>query len=590
MHLPTPGPRRRVRRALLVAAFAAIALPSVAQAATVSYSRDGSDMFVVGGPEANNVRLTANSTGQVFINDSAGVSGDTNFCSFFTGDQVTCVAPRERISVNTQGGSDVVEYRVPHEGFVDTGDGNDVQVAGTRLANGRAIEPVTYFDLSGNDTISYAAANRGISLTPEDGQPNDGRPGDREQVQPVFETIIGSNFADAPLFGTAGPDLMLGLGGNDQLGGGLGDDRFATGLNDGNDDYHGSSGHDTISYADRAQQVLIDLDNVADDGVAGERDNVRSNIEGITGGRAGDVITGDSAFDVLDGGPGDDRLSGLDGNDLILMGASADGADEIRGGGGIDTIYYGSRTRPINATLNFGGADDGEAGEGDELIGANEQIIGGAAGDTLRAPDGSSAAHGLFGLDGIDTLEGADGPDTLSGGDDPDTLLGEGGDDTMVANDGERDDVKCSNGHDTATIDSIDAQTNCEDREVGVLRLSPKTVKAEAGKPARVRLNWRHPQGWRKLRKVELRLFRGPVPVGTVTIRPRAERVGADGAVKLVRKQTRLTRKGKTVTARLALRLDASLAGQALRTEVEATDTRGARQLERGTGGVRIAG
>ena len=299
-------------------------------------------------------------------------------------------------------------------------------------------------------------------------------------------------------------------------------------------------------------------------------------------GRAGDVITGDSGFDVLDGGLGDDRLTGLDGNDLFLTGASADGADQIRGGGGIDTIYYGSRTRPINATLNFGGADDGEAGEGDELIGGNEQIAGGSAGDTIRAPDGSTAAHGLFGLGGTDTLEGANGPDTLDGGDGiNDTLKGEDGDDTMFANDGERDDVQCSNGGDTAHLDSLDRFSNCETRPVGVLRLAPKSVKVRAGKPARVRLSWRHPQGWRKLRKVELRLFRDLVPVGTVTIRPRGERIGAQGAVKLARRSTRLTLKGKTVTARLALRLDASLAGQTLRAEVEATDTRGARQLER---------
>jgi hypothetical protein len=54
-------------------------------------------------------------------------------------------------------------------------------------------------------------------------------------------------------------------------------------------------------------------------------------------------------------------------------------------------------------------------------------------------------------------------------------------------------------------------------------------------------------------------------------------------------KQARLTRKGKTVAARLAVRLDDSLAGQQLTAEVEATDTRGRRQLERDAGTVRVA-
>ena len=44
------------------------------------------------------------------------------------------------------------------------------------------------------------------------------------------------------------------------------------------------------------------------------------------------------------------------------------------------------------------------------------------------------------------------------------------------------------------------------------------------------------------------------------------------------------------MTAQLALRLDKSLAGQTLKAEVEATDTRGARQLERDAATVRVAG
>jgi hypothetical protein len=77
--------------------------------------------------------------------------------------------------------------------------------------------------------------------------------------------------------------------------------------------------------------------------------------------------------------------------------------------------------------------------------------------------------------------------------------------------------------------------------------------------------------------------------LGDITIRPRGERIAADGAVKLVRKASRLTRKGKTVPARLAVRLDESLAGETLKAEVEATDTRGRRQLERNAGTIRVA-
>jgi hypothetical protein len=78
-------------------------------------------------------------------------------------------------------------------------------------------------------------------------------------------------------------------------------------------------------------------------------------------------------------------------------------------------------------------------------------------------------------------------------------------------------------------------------------------------------------------------------PRREIAIRPRANRVTADGDVELARNHSRLTHKGKTVTARLAIRLDDSLAGQTVKAEVEATDTRGRRQLERNAGTVGVA-
>jgi len=151
-------------------------------------------------------------------------------------------------------------------------------------------------------------------------------------------------------------------------------------------------------------------------------------------------------------------------------------------------------------------------------------------------------------------------------------------------------DFDCGTETDTLDRDSDENRVvGCEKVQVGVLGLAPKAVMAVAGKTARVRLRWRHPQTWRKLRKVELRLARDGAPVGEVTIRPRAARIAAHGAVKLVRKETRLAREGKTVTAHLAVRLDKGLVGQTLKAEVEAIDRRGARQLERNAGTVRIA-
>ena len=63
----------------------------------------------------------------------------------------------------------------------------------------------------------------------------------------------------------------------------------------------------------------------------------------------------------------------------------------------------------------------------------------------------------------------------------------------------------------------------------------------------------------------------------------------ADGAVGCAQADPDSTHEGKTVIARLALRLDESLAGQTLTAEVEATEAGGRRQLERDAGTVRVA-
>jgi hypothetical protein len=74
--------------------------------------------------------------------------------------------------------------------------------------------------------------------------------------------------------------------------------------------------------------------------------------------------------------------------------------------------------------------------------------------------------------------------------------------------------------------------------------------------------------------------------VGRVVITPRGKRISARGAVEVLTKRSR--RKGRTVNARLALRLDDGLAGRTLKADVLATDTRGQRQLERGAGTIRV--
>ena len=323
---------------------------------------------------------------------------------------------------------------------------------------------------------------------------------------------------------------------------------------------------------------------------------MHGDVERLSGSRSADDITGMGGSEiccaqVLSGGDGVDTLRDGPGPvpTVFDMGPVADGADNVIGGSGRSIVDYSERTRPVNVTLNFGGADDGEPGERDEVTGGNEIVFGGQAGDTLRAPAGSTAAHTIRGRAGNDTIEGADGADDLFGDDGEDAIIAKGGADLIRANDGFGDTVGCGQATDTAELDPRDGfDASCENRQVGVLRLAPKALRTKAGEVARLRLSGRHPRSWRQLRRLELRLLQADVAVGAATIRPRAQRATAEGAVKLVRRPTRIARRGKTVSARLALRLNRSLAGRQLRVEIEAIDVRGARQLEARAGSIHV--
>lgn len=373
--------------------------------------------------------------------------------------------------------------------------------------------------------------------------------------------------------------------------------------------FNGGSGvEDAVTYAGSGgsgggRGVRITNDGVANDGRIGlDTDNVGRDVEKLIGSAHRDEITANGPLDfAVTGEFAHTEVQGFRGDDILRVGADgglgvtirsgvADGADQIIGGAAASTVDYSDRTRPVTATLNFGGADDGEAGEGDQIAGGHELILGGQAGDVLRAPPLSTAAHAISGGSGNDTIDGGEGKDSLTGGADGDTLRGLGGDDRIFAKDGERDTVDCGLQTDTFDVDSIDNFGNCENGTVGVLRLAPKALRVEAGETARLRLSWRHPRSWRQLRRIELRVYRGGARVGAVAIRPRGKRIEADGAVRLASTASHLAHKGKTVSVRLALRLAPSLAGERLQLEVAAVDRGGVEQLERRAGSVRVAG
>ncbi len=179
--------------------------------------------------------------------------------------------------------------------------------------------------------------------------------------------------------------------------------------------------------------------------VAGAGDDT---IDAVAG---NDLVHGGAGKDVLTGGAGHDQLYGEDGDDVFIVASArpqADGADRYDGGAGVDTIDISAATSRVVIAL----PDSGPARYGNDTIVDIENVIGGAAGDTLRGNALTNELRGnggddilvgkdgddrLFGDAGADRLDGGAGADRLAGGTENDTLYGRFGDDVLDGGDGD---------------------------------------------------------------------------------------------------------------------------------------------------------
>jgi hypothetical protein len=234
---------------------------------------------------------------------------------------------------------------------------------------------------------------------------------------------------------------------------------------------------------------------------------------GIDGGPGNDKLNGGDGHDAIHGGDGNDEVKGLGGSDEVYGDAGDDlvsgdshkgpAADVVDGGAGVDRVeqdWNDLSGAPLNLTLG-GGADDGRAGEGDDVrnvekvvafnpgtfagteggdgievvqVSGPSTLTGGGGDDFLKTSDG---ADRLDGGAGADTLDGGFNDDTIVGGPGPDSLAGDhptgecgiywcklpAGNDTIEARDGERDSVSCGAGTDTVNADAVDTVAgDCE--------------------------------------------------------------------------------------------------------------------------------
>jgi uncharacterized delta-60 repeat protein len=171
----------------------------------------------------------------------------------------------------------------------------------------------------------------------------EGGAGDDRLLGDAAANRLAGNGGNDTLAGNAGDDTLAGGTGNDTLMGNADDDTLDGGA--GADRMEGGPGRDTADYSGRAEDLVLSPDDVANDGAAGEHDDVRGDVENLTGGSGNDRLTGSPSGnslrgmdgnDTLDGGAGDDLLFGGGGDDVLTGG---DGRDKLVGEAGDDTFF-----------------------------------------------------------------------------------------------------------------------------------------------------------------------------------------------------------------------------------------------------------
>jgi Ca2+-binding RTX toxin-like protein len=349
---------------------------------------------------------------------------------------------------------------------------------------------------------------------------------------------------------TSLPSRLMGGNGNDTITGGPGDDVLIG--EGGADSLAGKGGRDTADYSARTAPVSVSLNGSADDGEAGEADDVASDVEILVGGSADDQLAGDDADNVLLGNAGNDILGAGGGNDQLDGGAGddtlagGDGADALTGGDGLDTANYASSNAGVRVVLD-GKPGDGAPGENDNVD--TENLTGSGADDVLIGNGGSNA------------LAGAGGNDRLLGGKGVDSLDGGPGDDIIQSLDGQAETVTCGDGEDGTVSDRRDVRSDCDYIKYRPLAAGSTALHVSKGAVrAPVRCSPATAEGCRG----RISLKAGRRTLGTLTYRLTSGRRWV-AKVKLNRSGRAYVAKRRVTTASLVVR-DVDATGDANRT------------------------
>ena len=357
----------RVRRPLLsVLVGVSLLLGAPAPAFGSSVSLDFGDLeFNAGAGEANDVTVTI--AGGVFtVTDSRSAALRRNNCTAVNANQATCTGPVvDSATLRLEDLADRAQVSIGlRQSFISGGEGGDSLTGGPGFdgfdpglgddtINGRGS-----FDFvgdngsgdgadsvaggSGFDSFGYVQHAGGVRVDTDgvaddgEGCPGAGCEGDniRADVESISGTegddtirggkapnsifaaggddtvdggrgpdTVGGGEGDDTVRGGAGADQVFGSEGRDRELGGAGDDTVISGFFDDEPDLiSGGGGTDVIDYSGANSAVRVDFDGRPDDGVAGERDNVRPDMEDVFGSQFDDVLVGDSSANQLEGG------------------------------------------------------------------------------------------------------------------------------------------------------------------------------------------------------------------------------------------------------------------------------------------------
>lgn len=427
-------------------------------AGTLTYISGSKLYFVDGAGQSADVEFSSVGESIVVYDPSNPIHGGAN-CVPIESNLVSCQAAGiTSIDVDLGDLDDEMKNSTHSTSVTYAGAGNDFLTGG---ATGDA-----FHGGDGTDTISYSdrIADVVVNINPN------AFSGDGSEID-----IIHTDIENA--IGGAGDDKFYGSSAKNTFVGGAGSDTF-----------NGGAQSDTVSYADRAEDLNVTVDGAADDGGAGEADNVKTDVESVVGGSGDDLLTGHSTNpDTLSGAGGDDVLNGLGGGDMLVGGL---GTDELHGGSSsADTVSYAGHTSGVSVDFD-GLADDGAPGEHDSIDSDIERVTGSEHADTL-SPNPSFYSSQVQGMDGDDTiignasdaiLNGGTGNDTIHGGKGSEDVVGGLGDDalsggagwdsyvnggsgndtvdTLDGNTGEN--AACGDGVDTALVDAQDSDESCE--------------------------------------------------------------------------------------------------------------------------------